>query len=167
MQQDRIPVGHRENPLPGAAEPSEVHALVNALLRGALGARARSREASEKREDASAPGHLAVDVYLSERSDGDAAYTVLAELPGALAEDIELVVDADKLFLRVAPRSADYSLLGRQIMGERQLGKGLQRALKFDSPLDAERCTANLENGVLRVTIFKQRASRGRRVPVA
>jgi HSP20 family protein len=102
----------------------------------------------------------AADVYATAEG-----YTLEIELPGLDRDGIEIQVEGRELFVRgerhpMGGRSATYHRL------ERHYGP-FGRSFRFDADIDADGIEAEVEDGVLKLTVPKARAARGsRRVPV-
>lgn len=88
-----------------------------------------------------------VDVFESKE-----AFLVTAELPGVKAEDVKIGLERDELSLE-APR-ADQPL-------------DFRRRFSLSVPVDADRVSARLEHGVLRVELPKAEEARPRSIPVS
>lgn len=100
-----------------------------------------------------------IDVFESESS-----FTIIADLPGATAESIDLDFDQNTLTLsaRVPARHVE----GRQVLGaEYQVGD-YRRAFRFDELIESAEARASYEGGVLTVSLPKSEASRRRKVRV-
>jgi len=89
---------------------------------------------------------------------------ITAELPGVNEQDIDLSIEDGVLTLSGEKKSerkdeqGDYS--------ERSYGR-FERRLTLPSNIDEERCSADFENGVLKITIPKaEEKQRGRRIPL-
>lgn len=99
-------------------------------------------------------------------SEDDQAFKVVAEMPGARPEDVEVLVEDDMLTIRAErtqereTNRRDYHLL------ERSVGV-FQRSLRLPAPVDPGKVQATIDNGVLTVTIPKDAGqARARRVQV-
>ena len=99
-----------------------------------------------------------VDIY--ETAD---RYVVTAEVPGLQREQIDLSVENGRLTLRGARRDAVDSRQYHQI--ERGHGS-FERTFQFADPVEQDRITADLRDGVLTVTLPKT-AAPPRRIQVS
>ncbi len=99
-------------------------------------------------------------------SEDDRAFKVVAEMPGARPEDVEVLVEDDMLTIR-AERTQERETHRRNYhVVERSKGV-FQRALRLPAPVDAGKVQASFDNGVLTVTIQKEGSqARSRRVQV-
>ncbi len=99
-------------------------------------------------------------------SEDDQAFKVVAEMPGARPEDVEVTVDDDLLTIR-AERTQERETNRRNYhLVERSVGV-FQRSLRLPAPVDAGKVQASFDNGVLTVTIPKEGSqARSRRVQV-
>lgn len=79
------------------------------------------------------------------------AYLLLADLPGVTPEGIHLGLERDELTLEAKH-------------GERPLD--FRRRFTLGAPVDAEKVSARLEHGVLRVEVPKTAEARPRTIPV-
>lgn len=102
----------------------------------------------------------AVDIF-----DRDQSIVVKAELPGLRREDVDLVVEDDKLTIsgkRAIAYEGDRLRFHRR---EREQGQ-FRRVLRLPTKLDTESANASYANGVLTVTIPKAPEIKPRQVPV-
>jgi HSP20 family protein len=99
-------------------------------------------------------------------SEDDQAFKIVAEMPGARPEDVEVTVEDDMLTIR-AERTQERETNRRNYhMVERSMGV-FQRSLRLPGPVDPGKVQATFENGVLTVTIPKDGSqARSRRVQV-
>ena len=100
-------------------------------------------------------------------SEDDKEIRVVAEMPGATPEHIEVTIDDDVLTIRGERESEretkrrDYHLI------ERAVGV-FQRSIRLPAPVDASQVQARFEDGVLTLTIPKASVkTRSRRVQVS
>jgi HSP20 family protein len=99
-------------------------------------------------------------------SEDEQSFKIVAEMPGARPEDVEVTVEADVLTIR-AERTQERETNRRNYhVVERSTGV-FQRSLRLPAPVDPGKVQANFENGVLTVTIPKDGSqARSRRVQV-
>lgn len=107
-----------------------------------------------------APGEFpALSVYANE--DGVA---ITAELPGVKGEDLDVSVFQDTLTLRgKRPAPAEAKAWHRR---ERQQGEFV-RTLNLPFRVDPERVEANLENGVLRLSLHRPDQDKPKRIKIS
>jgi HSP20 family protein len=98
----------------------------------------------------------AVDIY-----ENDQSYLVVADVPGANAEGLDLRLDKGILALQV-PRPAER---GRRVYGPAVAG--WRRVFRMPEDIDADAITAELKDGVLRVTLPRKAQHRPRQVRVS
>lgn len=99
-------------------------------------------------------------------SEDEQSFKVVAEMPGARPEDVEVTVDDDVLTVR-AERTQERETNRRNYhLVERSIGV-FQRSLRLPAPVDPAKVQASFDNGVLTVTIPKDGSqARSRRVQV-
>ena len=100
-----------------------------------------------------------IDVY--ETAD---SFVVSAEVPGLTREQIELAMADSRLVIRGARLDR-----GAEGVHYHQVERGhgaFSRTFEFNAPIDADRVTADLSNGVLTVTLPKRPTAPGRRIDV-
>ena len=94
----------------------------------------------------------------------DDAYVVVAELPGVNRDDLSISMHDDSRLTIAGVR--------RERQGEQyhrvERGRGsFSRTFHLPSPVDADRITADLHDGVLTVTCPKALNAVGRRIPIS
>ena len=103
-----------------------------------------------------AGGGAAVDV--ADRGD---EYVVSADLPGYRKADIDVSLRGDQLHIRAEREdAAEESEAGRYLRKERR-HRSVDRSVSLPEPIDEEDVAAECRNGVLTVTLPKQRAGGG------
>jgi HSP20 family protein len=107
-------------------------------------------------QSACAP-YLSVDI-----AESDTAYTLRANVPGALKDDVSISIDGNVVKLEVEFKE---DIEAGAVWRERRAGKA-SRALKFAHPLDAEGATAKQEHGVLTLTLPKKAEAQVKRVTI-
>ena len=124
-------------------ELSRIQERVNSLLEQAL-------LASEYEDAKGAPGTWAPAVDVLET---ESAFLLYAELPGIRRDEIELSVHDRRLELsgRRPPLGENRNFLRM----ERSYGP-FRRSFDLGAPLDAEKISAQFQQGVLRITIPKR-----------
>jgi len=94
----------------------------------------------------------------------DKQILITAELPGVKEQDIDLSIEDGILTLSGEKKSERTDEQGGY--SERSYGR-FERRLTLPSNIDDEHCSADFENGVLRITIPKaEEKQRGRRIPL-
>jgi HSP20 family protein len=102
-----------------------------------------------------------IDVYETEDR-----YVVTAELPGLAREQIELAVQDNRLSIRGA-RSAGTPESSTRHYHQVERGHGaFERLFRFADPVEQDRITADLRDGVLTITLPKA-AAPPRRIQVS
>ena len=96
--------------------------------------------------------------------DGRDEYTIVADLPGADQDTIDVTFQDDVLSIQapVAPRGANVTQVYRHEYG---VG-GFHRRFVVEAPVDAERMTAEYDQGVLTVHLPKAEQAPGCRIEV-
>jgi HSP20 family protein len=102
---------------------------------------------------------LSVDVV-----ETDTGYTLRANVPGALKEDVSISIDGNVVKLDVEFKE-DANAEASAVWRERRSGK-VSRALKFAHPIDSEGASAKQEHGVLTLTLPKKVEAQVRRVTI-
>jgi HSP20 family molecular chaperone IbpA len=97
-----------------------------------------------------------VDIY-----ETDSAYVLLADMPGVKPDDLEVVAERNSLIVRGRAAQPDEP----PDYQEFELGE-YQRAFSLTEDLDAERMTASLRDGVLRVDVPKSPGVQPKKIPV-
>jgi HSP20 family protein len=93
----------------------------------------------------------------------DAAYVVLAVIPGARPEDVQIQISGDTLQLSGEVKEPDID--GTWIMRERRYGP-FRRVLALPGPVRADDAEAEFVDGVLVVRLPKATVSRSRQIPI-
>jgi len=140
--------------LAGAADPfrdlrrlqDEMERLVGAITPGAAPLAATG-------------GFPAVNIYA-----GQDGIAVLAELPGVEKDDLEVQAHQDTLTLRGRRRPASEQESGYH-RHERRSGT-FSRSIQLPYRVDPDRIQANLENGVLRLSLPRPEEDKPRRIAI-
>jgi HSP20 family protein len=102
-----------------------------------------------------------IDVYETERS-----FVVTAELPGVSRDQVELAVEDSRLTIR-GRREAHAATGGAVHYHQVERGHGaFARTFEFTAPIDADRVTADLNDGVLTISIPKVPPPPARKIEV-
>ena len=92
------------------------------------------------------------------------AFHLEAELPGLTQEDVNIAVTQRNVLALSGERKPEEGE-GRWHRRERGFGR-FQRVLRLPAPVDADKVEAQLENGVLRLTLPKHEDAKPRRIAV-
>src|SRR5918911_4141532 len=106
------------------------------------------------------PDAIPLDVV--ERDD---AFVVKAALPGVKPEDVEVVVQGERLTIR-AQSQADEERHGDNWLLREQRYGNLQRSITLPSAVRSDRAEARVENGVLTLRLPKAQEARPHRITV-
>jgi HSP20 family protein len=97
------------------------------------------------------PAQIKIDV-----KEAEAAYTVLAEVPGARKEDLHVSVDGGTVTLQAEVRQQDQQAPeGKVLRSERYYGS-VARSFQLPQDVDASQAKAKYDNGVLTLTLPKK-----------
>lgn len=107
--------------------------------------------------------NLAVDV----REAGN-GYEIEAALPGFKSDDIDIEVDRDTVTIRGKMQSNNETRREGQnyIYRERRAGS-FYRTIRLPGMLDGEKAEANLDHGILRISVPKMQETRSRRLKIS
>ncbi len=101
---------------------------------------------------------LPVDAYATESD-----VVIMASVPGIKPEEVEITIEGETLTIRgeiaAPPENVNY------VMQERAFGR-FGRTLTLNVPVQADKASAEFENGVLTLTIPKAEAVRPRSIKV-
>lgn len=103
---------------------------------------------------------LMLDVH-----ENDAAYTVVANLPGLNPEDMNISLHDGVLTIGAEITEPTIEEGTRVLVNERVYGKFMRR-INLRQPIDADNVDATYENGVLTLTIPKTPEAQPRQIPV-
>lgn len=94
----------------------------------------------------------------------DAAFDLVADLPGVKADAVEVTIERGVLTLRgsAASRRPDQ---GEQLWSEFDAGI-FERSFELPAGIDADHITATTSNGQVRLTLPKQKTAQPRRIAV-
>ncbi len=99
---------------------------------------------------------------LSVWEDGDHVY-VDVDVPGLTIEEIELVAEDGKLWIRGARRPMPR---GQKCWRDERFYGNLERAIVLADSVDTEKIEAALSNGVLSMTLPKKSEAKAQRIPI-
>lgn len=99
------------------------------------------------------------------------AISVLVEVPGLRADDIDISFHEGVLTLKSRPRTPnenakDEGNKDERVLFNEQLESSFQRRFRFSEEVRADDIQAQLENGILRVTLPKKEAVKPRQIPI-
>jgi len=100
--------------------------------------------------------HVAIDV----RDEGD-KFVLEADLPGFVADDVEIIAAPERLTLKGKRKAPDKKALHRE-----RNDYAFERRFELPRGIDLEAVEAKLDNGVLTVTLPKRAADRPRTIAV-
>lgn len=92
-------------------------------------------------------------------------YIVRAELPGIKAEELDITVSGSNLTLSGERKIPEESQAARYHRREREAGK-FSRALTLPGPLNSDKVTASLKNGILTVVIPKAEEAKPKKISI-
>src|SRR5919202_6189348 len=107
------------------------------------------------------PDAIPLDVV--ERDD---AFLVKAAIPGVKPEDVEVVVQGERLTIRAQTRGDEERHADNWLMREHRTGS-LQRTVTLPASVSSENAEARIENGVLSLRLPKAQEARPHRIAVA
>lgn len=103
---------------------------------------------------------MALDLY----DEGD-HITLEATVPGVKPEDVDIRVDGNLLTIKAESKDSKEISEDRYTYRERYRGV-MQRTITLPADVDAQRASAKLQNGVLKLTLPKTERARTRRIEV-
>lgn len=101
-----------------------------------------------------------------EVSENDAAYEVLAELPGAAKEDIAIEIDGAWVAISAKTDRRSEKKEGDKLLYSERSQESFARSFELPQAVDSATAVAKFENGVLRLTLPKKDAPRATRLTV-
>lgn len=99
---------------------------------------------------------------LSLWEDGDHLYLDV-DVPGLTIEEIELVVEDGKLWIRAARRPMPR---GQKCWRDERFYGNLERAVVLSDSVDTDKIEAALTNGILSITLPKKSEAKPQRIPI-
>lgn len=96
--------------------------------------------------------------------DGEGAYVITADVPGAISDGIEISLDGDLLTVKAKVKTPDLEGLPL-IYGEYEVGD-FETTLRVSEGVDREKIGAELKDGVLTVTLPKAEEIKPRQIKV-
>lgn len=98
--------------------------------------------------------------------EADEGLTVEAELPGFSMADIEVELTGSELTIRGQRDGEGDGPAGSKVLRRERTTGAFERTLRIGVPIDADRVTATLDAGVLRITLPASSAARARTITV-
>jgi HSP20 family protein len=99
-------------------------------------------------------------------SEHNGEYKVLAELPGAKKEDINVQIDGDQVSITAEVRTEREAREGERVLhSERYAGK-LARAFRLGEELDESKAVAKYNDGILQLTLPKKATTASRQISI-
>jgi HSP20 family protein len=92
-------------------------------------------------------------------------YTLVAELPGMIRDDVKITLNDNVLTLRGEKKAEKQSKEENWLRIERTYGT-FERSFALASTVDNEKVKARFENGVVRITLPKAESSRTREIDI-
>lgn len=108
------------------------------------------------------PDIIAPDIDVKETQD---AYEIRADLPGVQERDIEVDITGNRLTV-TGKREEEQRKEGERYFAYERMYGTFSRTLALPEGIDAERVRADLNNGVLEITIPKRAEAQGRKIHV-
>ena len=97
--------------------------------------------------------------------DNDETFTVHAEVPGFAPNDLEVKVEPSRVLIRGRAETSTQRSAGKMIYTECQKNQ-IFRVLNLPTQVDPDRVTANLQDGILQITLHKASTTEAGRVEV-
>jgi len=104
----------------------------------------------------------AIPLDVVERDD---AYEVRAAVPGVKPEDVEVVVQGERVTIRAEHRADEERRDENWLMREHRYG-GLQRSITLPTPVRSDTAEARIEHGILVLRLPKAQEARPRRINI-
>ncbi len=92
---------------------------------------------------------------------------VTAELPGIKPEELDISVHENMLTLRCSPQEQEQGAREGQTYHRREcVHQGFSRSLRLPFDVDGDKVEANIQNGILKLTLPQSEASKPKKVQV-
>jgi HSP20 family protein len=104
-------------------------------------------------------GSMPVDIY-----EHDDAFVVSASMPGLMPDELTISVEQQTITIHGEPKAEEASGM-RPLLQERRLG-AFTRTFSLPVPIEATKVQAELNNGVLSLTLPKSEAVKPRKIQV-
>lgn len=108
-----------------------------------------------------AASQIKVDV-----KEDDASYIVQAELPGVPREDIQVHVEGAVVSLSAEIRQHDQQKEGEKLLRSERYYGSVSRSFQLPLEVDAAKCKAKYDNGVLTLVLPKKLEGRAQRLAI-
>ncbi len=108
-----------------------------------------------------APSQMKIDV-----KETDAAYTVMADVPGVRKEDIHVNIDGNVVQLSAEVKQEDAQTEGEKVLRSERYYGSVARSFQLPVDIDNEAAKARYDNGVLVLTLPKKINKPGQRLTV-
>ena len=99
-------------------------------------------------------------------SESDAAYTVLAEVPGVGKDDIHVSIDGSVVTLRAEIKQQDSQSSGEKVLRSERYYGAVARSFQLPAEIDQAQAKAKYDNGVLTLTLPKKLPSAAQRLAI-
>lgn len=99
-------------------------------------------------------------------TESDSAYSVVAEIPGARKEDIDVTVDRGTVMISAKVERQTEKKEGERVIRSERYSGSMQRMFTLDAAIDESKVDATYENGLLRLTLPKKEASQQQRITI-
>ena len=107
------------------------------------------------------PDSIAMDVI-----EHDDAFEIRASVPGVKPEDVEVVVQGERVTVRAEVRGDEERRGDNWLMREHRYGT-MQRSVTLPAPVSSDNAEARIEHGVLTLRLPKLQGAQARRITVA
>jgi HSP20 family protein len=95
----------------------------------------------------------------------DDAFEVRAAVPGVKPDDLEIIIQGERLTVRAEVKREEESRTDNWLMREQRIGQ-MQRTITLPSPVSSENAEAKVEDGVLTLRLPKAQTARPHRIAV-
>ena len=92
-------------------------------------------------------------------TESDMDYTVVAEIPGAKKEDIQVSVERGTVMISAKIEKASEEKDGERVIRRERYSGSMQRAFTLDTNIDESKVDASYQDGVLRLVLPKREAT--------
>jgi HSP20 family protein len=130
---------------------NEMSRLLDGFLRGSM------PDMGARRRDSWTP---AVDMY-----EGDAAFTLKAELPGFSKDDVQVEIKDNRLTLK-GERKRETDVKEAQYHRVERVYGAFQRSIKLPAMVDADKAEAIFKDGVLKLTLPKAEKAKPKQISI-
>ena len=99
-------------------------------------------------------------------SESAAAYTVHAEIPGVVKEDIQVSIDGSVVTLAAEIKQHDSETKDNKVLRSERYYGSVSRSFQLPVEIDQANAKAKYDNGVLTLTLPKKQASGAQRLAI-